>query len=88
MKKKVAVSVLIFMIIISIIGVVLIFNSRNIGESMANSTITNNQGTFSVEKFNETIDTSETNFRIFGVLLAMFGGSGILLSGYSIYKEL
>ncbi|WP_051684859.1 hypothetical protein [Clostridium sp. KNHs205] len=88
MKKKIAVSVLITMVIIFIIGVVLIFNSRILGENIANSALYNNGGTIDGEKFNQIIDTAEMNFRIFGVILAMFGGSGILLSGYSIYKSL
>ncbi len=88
MKRKFAVGVIVVMVIIFIIGIVLIFTSSAFGENAANLTLHNNGGTMDTEQFKDIINATVNNFRIFGAILAMFGGAGILLSGYTIYKEL
>lgn len=88
MKKKMARISLFIMIITFGIGLVLIFSSPSIGQSMGDNAIQSNGGSMDTNRYERIIDANASNFRTAGLVISIVGGIGLLLSGYALYKEL
>ncbi|MGM9929234.1 MAG: hypothetical protein ACI35P_14915 [Bacillus sp. (in: firmicutes)] len=88
MKRKVAQNLLMAMGISFIIGLVLIFSSGAIGESLGDHAIQANGGMMDTSDYERIITSNTENFRMGGAILSLVGGFGLLLSGYALYNEI
>jgi uncharacterized membrane protein YjjP (DUF1212 family) len=88
MKKRMAGTSLLVMVIIFVIGLILIFLSSSIGERIGFNAIQNNGGSIDTSTYERIINSNTSNFRTVGLVVSLVGGFGLLLSGYALYKEL
>lgn len=87
MKKEMAKKSLIIMSIILIIGFILIFSSSSIGQGFGDLALQNSVFGMDTSQYERIIDTNTSNFQTVGIILSLFGGFGILLSGFALYHE-
>ena len=87
MKKKIVISALLIMCVLFIAGLVILFSAGSIGESAGNSYINNQHGEFYQDIVNRIIDSTTISCYLGGFVISLIGGSGILLSGYGLFKE-
>jgi len=76
------------MVIAFIIGIMLIFSSVTIGQSIGDNAIRRNGGSMDTSRYERIIDANTLNFRTVGLVVSLVGGIGMLLSGYALYKEI
>lgn len=88
MKKNISKISLGAMIATFILGFILIFSSNSIGKGMGDSAMKRNGGIIDSVTYERILDNNTSNFRIAGFALSLFGGAGIIVSGYALYKEL
>ncbi len=88
MKKKIACITLIIAAVVFIIGIIMIFSSTNIGRNAGHDAIHANGGSMSTSQYERIIESTTANYRTAGVILSLFGGMGVLISGIGVYKEL
>lgn len=83
MKQKFARTSLLIMLIVCVIGFALIFSSLFIGEKKGDAAMQANGGVIDTNQYYRIIDTTAANYKTAGFILALIGGSGMLLSGYA-----
>lgn len=88
MKKKMAQTSLCVMVAAFIIGLILIFSSASVGQSMGRTAMHENGGSIDTRVYERIINSNTSNFQTAGLVLSLVGGFGVLLSGYALYKEL
>ena len=88
MRKKFAINALIVMSGIFILGLILVLYSGEIGQHAGSKAIRNQGGSMDTSKYERIIKTTTVNFQIVGGVLSIIGGCGLIVSGYSTYREL
>ena len=88
MKNNFEKAVLILIVIVTMIGFVLIFTSGLIGEAFGSYAMKQNGGGMATIDYERVYATTTTNVRTAGSILALVGGFGLLLSGYTYYQRL
>ena len=88
MKKKIAIASLVIMCVMFIIGLVLIFSAPTIGRNAGNAAIRNNGGGMDTNQFERIIDGTTVSYQMGGLVISLVGGFGLLVSGYTLYKEI
>ena len=88
MKNNVEKMALILLVSLTVIGFVLIFTSGQIGEMFGNIAMKQNGGLMDTIAYERVYATATTNVRTAGSILALVGGFGLLLSGYTYYQRL
>ncbi|MDR0929527.1 MAG: hypothetical protein LBM74_07425 [Oscillospiraceae bacterium] len=88
MKKKVATGALAAMGMLFIIGLVLIFSAPGIGQGAGDAALRANGGGMDTSQYVRIIDGSVQSCRLGGLVMALVGGCGLLISGSALYKEL
>lgn len=86
--KNIAKNSLVIMIIVFIIGCVLIFYSPLIGQSFEEKAIDKSGGVMDTSQYEQIVDTNTSSYKTAGTIISLVGGSGLLLSGFVLYKEL
>lgn len=69
-----------------IVGIVIIFNAANIGESIGSIAMQLNGGTMFTEYYNDLVNASTTAFILLGFICSLVSGIGILL--FNFYKAI
>lgn len=88
MKMKFVKNSIISMGIAIVIGFILIFSSGSIGQKRGDWAITANGGSMDTSQYERIIEATTSNLRTVGIILSLIGGTGFLISGYTLYKEL
>lgn len=87
MKKNYVLNALIVMSMLFIGGLVLLFSSTKIGQEAGHTAIQANGGSMDGQQYNYVINSTSENYRTGGMVIALVGGFGVLISGYELYKE-
>ena len=74
---------LIIMSVLFIVGFLLIWNATNIAQSVG----INHDGGIETQYYYNLIFYSIENYRTAGFVISSLGGVGMLLSGYTLYKN-
>ena len=88
MRKKFAISALIVMSCTVILGLILVLYSGEIGQNAGSKAIRSRGGSMDTGAYERIINTTTVNFQIVGGVLSIIGGFGLIISGYSTYREL
>ncbi len=87
MNKKLVIKVMLIMVLVFIIGIISIFWSGTIGNRIAFHTLQKKGGTMGTEQYNNIVHSITINFQIFGSILSIFGGGGILICCHNILNK-
>ncbi|MDF2521414.1 MAG: hypothetical protein K0R84_2042 [Clostridia bacterium] len=88
MKKNFALTSLIVMLILFLVGLIILFSSTSIGENAGGKAIRAHGGSMDTNSYNYIMNSTTENFRTGGMVIAFVGGLGVLISGYGFYKEI
>lgn len=88
MKNKFLIGSLKCMVISFIIGMILIFLSTSIGLKMGYDAIQASGGGMETSQYEIIVKSNIDNFRTGGFVFSFIGGLGILMSGYTLYKNI
>jgi len=88
MKKKMTIISLPVTCIIFVVGIILIFTSLSIGQNAGRQAIASAGGSMDTSQYERIVNITSENYRTGGLVLALVGGFGALLSGYAFYKEI
>ncbi len=88
MKSNFEKTILVLIISVTMIGFLLIFTSGMIGEALGGYAMEQNDGAMATIDYERVYSTATTNFRTAGSILALIGGFGLVLSGYTYYQRL
>lgn len=86
-KKNFLILILIIMFLLFLIGIILILSSVSIGKDVATTMLMQDGGFRSYTTDPNTLRIVVVNCQIVGSILSVFGGAGIILSGYELYKK-
>jgi hypothetical protein len=87
MKRNFVIVSLVIMAVLFIGGLVTLFNSTDTGRETGYKEMQKLGGMIG-EQYNFIISSTTENYRIGGMVIALVGGFGMLVSGYGLYKEL
>lgn len=88
MKKNYIKASLTIMVGLFIFGLILLFNSTNLGQDAGSTAMRANGGFMDTQQYNYIISSTTENYRTAGMVISLVGGFGTLLSGYGLYREL
>ena len=71
-----------------IVGLVFVFTAPTIGQNAGHREIMRQGGSMDTHQFERVISASTTAFTVGGAVISLIGGSGVLVSGYLVIKEL
>ncbi len=87
MKKDFILGALVIMVLLFLTGIVLIFISIAMGENAGSALMQSHGGIIDTNQYERTIRLTTLNYQIVGTILSVFGGAGVLLSGYCFQKN-
>lgn len=89
MKKKIVITIsaLVIMCILFVVGLSLVFSASSIGENAGNSFVRSQGGSYLTDQVNRIVNSTTLSYQLGGLAISLTGGSGILISGYALYKE-
>jgi len=88
MKKKAAITALVLMCAIFVVGLVFIFTAPAIGQNAGQGEIIRGGGFIDTHRYERTINSVTIAFTVGGTVLSLVGGTGILISGCVVLREL
>lgn len=90
MKNKISIAKTAFvsMCVAFVIGLILVFVSPMIGEGKGRAESSGYDGGMDTDDYSRIVNTTIITYRTIGVVIAIVGGAGLLISGYVIYNEL
>ena len=80
-KSKVAITALVFMCAMFVIGLVLIFRAPTAGQNAGYREIMRHGGSMDTQQYERVISANTTAFTVGGLVLSLVGGMGVLASG-------
>jgi hypothetical protein len=88
MKKEFMKNAIYLLSLVFVIGFILIFSSGTIGKSMGYNYMQKYENGIASTQLERYLNNITSNIRSAGQVLSTIGGFGILLCGYTYYKEL
>ena len=79
MNKRLHLILLTFSISLAIIGIVILFNSIELGRGVMVEMMAQNGGSMNTDTYHIYLQAAISNFRILGTILTILGGAGCLL---------
>lgn len=88
MKKRIVLGAFILTLVLFCIGIYMISNSINFGQSEGFKAIQKSGGSMDTQKYLIIVESAIENYRTTGMIISFIGGLGVLISSVGIYKEL
>lgn len=88
MKKNYVMISLVIMIVLFVGGLVMLFNSTNLGQEAGHQAIQANGGSMDTQRYYDIMNSTAENYRTGGMVISLIGGFGVLLGGLGLYKEI
>jgi len=87
MKRNVAIWALVGMSVFFIVGLVLIFSASSVGLRAGDNYAKGGIGFYGNIDYEHIVTGTTASYQIGGLVISLVGGFGLLVSGYTLYKE-
>lgn len=88
MNQRLHLIMLISSIVIAIIGIVILFNSLELGRGVMSEMMAQNGGSMNMDTYHIYLQAAISNYRIAGTIVTALGGAGCLLCLNKILQQL
>ncbi|MEA4823603.1 MAG: hypothetical protein VB111_05740 [Clostridiaceae bacterium] len=88
MKRRLAVSGLVIMTLIFVIGLIILFKATAIGRNAGSMAVRAQGGSMDSGDFQQIVEGTTRSYQLGGSVIALTGGCGVILSGVGLYKEI